>query len=183
MFVSFQLDLDGGGEADRSAGCSGGGGSGGGGGGSGLVVHGGQSGCGSGSNNASNAASGGCTSSAGPSGGGSSGGGSKSGGGNALSGTSKALFLEKVHQSTAACQAGDFDTAVALYTEAIALEPQNHILYSNRSAAHIKLQQFQKALQDATKARDLNPKWPKVSTSSSLTYIDFARSLNYVAPE
>lgn len=79
------------------------------------------------------------------------------------SGSSKALFLEKVHQSTAACQSGDFDTAVALYTEAIALDPQNHILYSNRSAAHIKLQQYQKALQDAIKARDLNPKWPKVS--------------------
>lgn len=84
------------------------------------------------------------------------------GSGSAPSGSSKALFLEKVHQSTAACQSGDFDTAVALYTEAIALDPQNHILYSNRSAAHVKLQQYQKALQDAIKARDLNPKWPKV---------------------
>ncbi|CAL4128548.1 unnamed protein product, partial [Meganyctiphanes norvegica] len=74
---------------------------------------------------------------------------------------SKALFLEKVRQSNAACQAGDFETAVALYTEAIALDPQNHILYSNRSAAHIKLKHFARALQDAIKARELNPKWPK----------------------
>ena len=78
-------------------------------------------------------------------------------------GGSKALFLEKVRQSNAACQSGDFETAVALYTEAIALDPHNHILYSNRSAAHIKLAKFAHALQDATKARELNPKWPKVS--------------------
>ncbi|KAK8404512.1 hypothetical protein O3P69_007629 [Scylla paramamosain] len=76
-------------------------------------------------------------------------------------GGSKALFLEKVRQSNAACQSGDFETAVALYTEAIALDPHNHILYSNRSAAHIKLAKFAHALQDATKARELNPKWPK----------------------
>ncbi|XP_076066891.1 tetratricopeptide repeat protein 28 [Oratosquilla oratoria] len=76
-------------------------------------------------------------------------------------GGSKALFLEKVRQSNAACQSGDFETAVALYTEAIALDPHNHILYSNRSAAHIKLAHFARALQDAIKARELNPKWPK----------------------
>ena len=44
----------------------------------------------------------------------------------------KALFLEKVRQSNAACQAGDFETAVSLYSEAIALDKNNHILYSNR---------------------------------------------------
>ncbi|XP_042239869.1 tetratricopeptide repeat protein 28-like [Homarus americanus] len=80
-------------------------------------------------------------------------------------GGSKALFLEKVRQSNAACQSGDFETAVALYTEAIALDPHNHILYSNRSAAHIKLAKFAHALQDATKARELNPKWHKVGNS------------------
>ena len=81
---------------------------------------------------------------------------------NTNGGGSKALFLEKVRESNAACQAGDFDTAVSLYTEAISLDPHNHILYSNRSAAHIKLAQFTRALQDAIKARELNPKWPKV---------------------
>ena len=44
----------------------------------------------------------------------------------------KALFLEKVRQSNAACQTGDFETAVSLYSEAIALDKNNHILYSNR---------------------------------------------------
>ena len=45
----------------------------------------------------------------------------------------KALFLEKVRQSNSACQAGDFDTAISLYSEAIAMDKNNHILYSNRS--------------------------------------------------
>lgn len=75
----------------------------------------------------------------------------------------KSVFLEKVRASNAACQSGDFARAVALYSEAIALDPANHILYSNRSAAHIKRGQFQKALKDAVKAKDLNPEWPKVS--------------------
>ena len=75
---------------------------------------------------------------------------------------SKALFLEKVRQSNTACQNGDFETAVNLYTEAIALDRKNHILYSNRSAAYIKMGKFAKAHQDAVKAKELNPEWPKV---------------------
>ncbi len=48
----------------------------------------------------------------------------------------KAAFLEKVRQSNTACQNGDFERAVTLYTEAIALDPANHILYSNRCQFH-----------------------------------------------
>lgn len=81
-----------------------------------------------------------------------------------LPAASKTLFLDKVRQSNAACQGGDYTKAVLLYTDALQLDPTNHILYSNRSAAHLKMGHFQQALQDATKARDLNPKWPKVSS-------------------
>ncbi|XP_037036612.1 tetratricopeptide repeat protein 28 isoform X2 [Bradysia coprophila] len=73
----------------------------------------------------------------------------------------RALFLEKVRQSNAACQNGDFNTAVLLYTDALSLDPGNHIIYSNRSAARLKQGQFSLALQDATKARELCPQWPK----------------------
>ncbi|XP_030383298.1 tetratricopeptide repeat protein 28 [Scaptodrosophila lebanonensis] len=73
----------------------------------------------------------------------------------------RALFLEKVRQSNAACQSGDFATAVLLYTDALQLDPSNHILYSNRSAARLKQGQFAAALQDATQARELCPQWPK----------------------
>ena len=79
-----------------------------------------------------------------------------------IAAANKATFLEKVRQSNAACQTGDFALAISLYTEAIRLDPANHILYSNRSAAHVKLGQFGKALQDAVKAKQLNPEWPKV---------------------
>ncbi|XP_049768006.1 tetratricopeptide repeat protein 28 [Schistocerca cancellata] len=78
-----------------------------------------------------------------------------------LPAASRALFLEKARQSNAACQAGDYATAVALYTDALQLDPTNHILYSNRSAALVKMGQFAQALQDAIRARELNTKWPK----------------------
>lgn len=73
----------------------------------------------------------------------------------------KADFLEKVRQSNSACQSGDFKLAIQLYSEALGLDPANHVLHANRSAAYIKLGKFQLALQDAVKARKLNPKWPK----------------------
>ena len=85
-----------------------------------------------------------------------------------LPAASKHLFLEKVRQSNAACQNGDYAKAVALYTDALQLDPTNHILYSNRSAAHLKMGQFQQALQDATAARDLNPEWPKVQSNENI---------------
>ncbi|KAK9522531.1 hypothetical protein VZT92_018987 [Zoarces viviparus] len=78
-------------------------------------------------------------------------------------GVSKAAFMETVQQSNEACQRGDFQAAVHLYTNALQADPQNCILYSNRSAARLKLGQHQAALDDAAKACELNPKWPKVS--------------------
>ncbi|XP_035496127.2 tetratricopeptide repeat protein 28-like isoform X1 [Scophthalmus maximus] len=76
-------------------------------------------------------------------------------------GLSKADFMEKVQQSNEACQRGDFQAAVHLYSEALQADPQNCILYSNRSAALLKMGQHQAALDDAEKACELNPKWPK----------------------
>ncbi|XP_062237099.1 tetratricopeptide repeat protein 28-like [Platichthys flesus] len=76
-------------------------------------------------------------------------------------GLSKAEFMEKVQQSNEACQRGDFEAAVHLYSEALRADPQNCILYSNRSAALLKMGQHQVALEDAEKACELNPKWPK----------------------
>ncbi|KAK5606726.1 hypothetical protein CRENBAI_016711 [Crenichthys baileyi] len=74
---------------------------------------------------------------------------------------SKAEFLERVRHSNQACQQGEFALAVGLYTEALTTDPQNCILYSNRSAAYLRLGQYGKALDDAIKARLINPKWPK----------------------
>ncbi|XP_028273839.1 tetratricopeptide repeat protein 28 [Parambassis ranga] len=74
---------------------------------------------------------------------------------------SKAEFLERVRRSNQACQQGEFALAVRLYSEALTADPQNCILYSNRSAAYLRLGQYSTALDDAIKARLINPKWPK----------------------
>lgn len=79
---------------------------------------------------------------------------------------SKAEFVEKVRQSNQACHAGDYHRAILLYGEALGVDPQNCILYSNRSAAYMKIQQYDRALDDAVKAQLLNPKWPKVGMST-----------------
>lgn len=55
----------------------------------------------------------------------------------------------------------NFDEAIKCYTEAIALDPTNHVLYSNRSAAHAKAENYEAALEDAEKTVSLNPNWSK----------------------
>jgi tetratricopeptide (TPR) repeat protein len=47
------------------------------------------------------------------------------------------------------------------FTEAIEIEPTNHILYSNRSAAYASKKDYQHALEDATKTTELKPDWAK----------------------
>ena len=81
----------------------------------------------------------------------------------ALDDESRIQFLETVRRSNAACQNGDYPLAANLYTEALALDPLSHVLYSNRSAARLKMGMFTLALQDAVKATELSPTWPKVS--------------------
>lgn len=80
----------------------------------------------------------------------------------ALAAGSRVLFLETVRRSNAACQNGDYALAATLYTEALALDPLSHVLYSNRSAARLKMGLFAAALQDAVRATELSPQWPKV---------------------
>ena len=83
-----------------------------------------------------------------------------------VSAHSQALFMQKVRESSEAVNRRDFRAAIQSYTEAIALDSTNHILYTNRSAAFAKLQQYEKSLLDARKARELNPKWAKVRLPS-----------------
>ena len=51
--------------------------------------------------------------------------------------------------------AKDYDAAIALFSEAIKLDPKNHVLYSNRSAAHAGKREWDAALQDADAVRPL----------------------------
>lgn len=67
-------------------------------------------------------------------------------------------------KGNAAFQAGKNDEAVEWFTKAIEIDPSNHILFSNRSAAHCASGNYAKALEDATKTTELKPDWAKVKT-------------------
>ncbi|KAH6669313.1 putative heat shock protein sti1 like protein [Halenospora varia] len=54
-----------------------------------------------------------------------------------------------------------FDEAIDKFTEAIAIEPTNHILYSNRSAAYASKKEWESALTDADKVTEIKPDWAK----------------------
>lgn len=64
-------------------------------------------------------------------------------------------------KGNAAFSAGDFSSAVRHFSDAIQLAPNNHVLYSNRSAAYASLHQYSEALVDAQKTVELKPDWPK----------------------
>ncbi|CAN8072297.1 unnamed protein product [Agarophyton chilense] len=58
-------------------------------------------------------------------------------------------------------QAANYHSAVELYSAGIEQEPTNAALFSNRSAAYLKLQNFTKATLDAEMCIQLDPKWSK----------------------
>lgn len=76
-------------------------------------------------------------------------------------------------KGNAALQAGKFNEAVKFYTEAIALDSKNHVLFSNRSAAYAKAGNYKKALEDAEKTVEIKPDWGKGYSrkGSALAYL------------
>jgi hypothetical protein len=56
---------------------------------------------------------------------------------------------------------GKYDQALKFYTEAIEIWPENHLLYSNRSATHLELKNLDKALEDADHCIRLAKDFPK----------------------
>jgi stress-induced-phosphoprotein 1 len=57
--------------------------------------------------------------------------------------------------------AKDFEKAISLFTQAIDLDPTNHVLYSNRSGSYASLKDYDGALKDAIKTTELKPDWAK----------------------
>ncbi|XP_051136892.1 hsp70-Hsp90 organizing protein 3-like [Andrographis paniculata] len=74
-------------------------------------------------------------------------------------------------KGNAAFSAGDFNHAVAHFTDAISLAPTNHVLYSNRSAAYASLAKFPEALSDAHKTIELKPDWGKGYSRLGAAYV------------
>jgi len=58
-------------------------------------------------------------------------------------------------------KAGEHLKAAAAYTKAIKAEPNNHVYYSNRSQAFLKLSKISKAIEDADKCIELEPTFVK----------------------
>lgn len=54
-----------------------------------------------------------------------------------------------------------FEEALQHYSGGIAVDPDNHVLYSNRSAVLARLGRYQEALSDAERTVELKPDWPK----------------------
>ncbi|KDD72462.1 hypothetical protein H632_c3311p0, partial [Helicosporidium sp. ATCC 50920] len=61
----------------------------------------------------------------------------------------------------AAFSTGKHDEAVKHFTAAIELAPENHVLYSNRSAALASQSKYEEAFEDASKTVELKPDWGK----------------------
>ena len=55
-----------------------------------------------------------------------------------------------------------FAEAEAAYSNSLEHDPSNHLVWANRSAARLRQGRADKALQDAQRSRELNPKYMKV---------------------
>eukprot|EP00884_Botryococcus_braunii_P016910 jgi/Botrbrau1/3902/Bobra.0183s0123.1 len=64
-------------------------------------------------------------------------------------------------KGNASFKAGQFEEAIDCYNRALAIDAENAILYSNRSAAYLQLKDYEKALRDAAVCLKLNPQWDK----------------------
>ncbi|KAH7861299.1 hypothetical protein Vadar_024351 [Vaccinium darrowii] len=60
-----------------------------------------------------------------------------------------------------AFKAHKFSQAIVLYTQAIELNSQNPVYWANRAFAHTKLEEYGSAIQDASKAIEIDPKYSK----------------------
>lgn len=80
---------------------------------------------------------------------------------------------ELKNKGNAALNENKFEEAVSHYTSAIELDQNNHVLYSNRSAAYAKAGKYREALEDAEKTVSLKPDWAKGYSrkGSALAYL------------
>uniref|UniRef100_A0A0D6R9N2 STI1 domain-containing protein n=1 Tax=Araucaria cunninghamii TaxID=56994 RepID=A0A0D6R9N2_ARACU len=78
-------------------------------------------------------------------------------------------------KGNSAFSAGNYDEAVKHFSEAIALAPSNHVLYSNRSAAYASLHKYVQALEDAKKTVEIKPDWSKGYSRLGAAYVGLGK--------
>ncbi|KAL0306751.1 UNVERIFIED_CONTAM: Serine/threonine-protein phosphatase 5 [Sesamum radiatum] len=62
-----------------------------------------------------------------------------------------------------AFKAHKYSQAIDLYTQAIEVNKDNAVYWANRAFAHTNLEEYGSAIQDATKAIEIDPKYSKAS--------------------
>lgn len=87
--------------------------------------------------------------------------------------TEKAEALKNDGNSKLASR--QFNEAIALYSEAISLNPRNAIYYSNRAAAYSHIGEHQKAISDCNAAIKLDPKYSKAYSRLGLAYFSLGK--------
>lgn len=73
-------------------------------------------------------------------------------------------------EGNAAFKLGKWGLAIKCYTSGIREDPNNHLLYSNRCAAWLKMSKDHKALEDAEKCIQLQPLWAKVPPLATINH-------------
>lgn len=64
--------------------------------------------------------------------------------------------------------AGNYEKAIEYFTNAISVDPTDHVFYSNRSACYSSLKNYENALKDAEKCIELKPDWVRGYTRKAL---------------
>jgi len=70
---------------------------------------------------------------------------------------------------------GKIQQAIQLFTEAIDLTPNNHLLYSNRAACYLKIGDWEKALEDSQRCIELDEEFAKGHYRKALSLIELGR--------
>lgn len=74
-------------------------------------------------------------------------------------------------KGNSAFSSGQFEEAIRHFSDAIALAPDNHVLYSNRSASYASIHNFSDALSDAKRTVEINPRWAKGYSRLGASYV------------
>lgn len=78
-------------------------------------------------------------------------------------------------KANAAYAAHKYADAVQLYSQALSIDPKNHVLLSNRSAAFAGLENYQKALVDANACIHINPAFVKGYSRQAYAYLKLGK--------
>ncbi|VDB94316.1 unnamed protein product [Peniophora sp. CBMAI 1063] len=84
--------------------------------------------------------------------------------------TKEQTILELKSKGNAYFVEKNYNEAVKAYSDALALDDSNAVLFCNRAASYLGLEQFGRAAQDATRATELDPKYTKAWSRLASAY-------------